>query len=358
VFSGHGSDPKAQLSRTYLQSHAPGSIDDPYVLALIANALLALDPEGVSAAPYLDRLASLVKVSSDGKLAWWSRASGQRTMFHGAGESESIETTALATLPLVAARRDPETARGALAWLVAHKDANGTWHSTQATVMALKALLAGTGQPLGSDHPRLITVKVDNQVLRQIEIPNDQADVVQQLDLSDRVSSGTHRICLEERGSADSGYQVVFRYHVPQLENPGDDQASSAREPLSIKLDYDRTTIAVNDILTATATVTNHQPQAAPMVILDLPIPAGFAVDPEELEVAVRSRAIAKYQLTPRAVIIYLRDLEPRHPVTLRYRLRATMPVKLTVPSARVYEYYDPSRQATGAVASLTVEGV
>ena len=278
-------------------------------------------------------------------------------MFYGAGESESIETTALATMALVAARHDPETARGALAWLVAHKDASGTWHSTQATVLALKALLAGTGQPLGSDHPRQITVKVDNQVLHQIEIPKDQADVLKQVDLSDRVSSGMHRICLEDRGNADSGYQVVFRYHVPQLKKPGNDQASGAREPLSIRLEYDRTTLAVNDILTATATVTNRQSQAAPMVILDLPVPAGFVVDPEELEAAVRSQGIAKYQLTPRAAIIYLRDLEPGHPVTLRYRLRATMPVKLTVPSARVYEYYDPSRQATGTVTWLTVEG-
>jgi uncharacterized protein YfaS (alpha-2-macroglobulin family) len=357
VFTGHGSDSKAQLSRTYLQSHSPRSIDDSYVLALIANALLALDPEEASAAPYLDRLAALVKVSSEGNLAWWSRAPGRRNMFHGAGESESIETTALATLALVAARREPETARRGLAWLVAHKDAIGTWHSTQATVLALKALLAGTGQPLGSDSPRRISVQVDNQVLRQIEIPKDQADVLQQLDLSDQVSSGTHRIRLEDRGSANCGYQVVFRYHVPQLKKQGNDQDSKTREPLSIQLDYDRTTLVVNDILTATATVTNHQQQAAPMVILDLPIPAGFAVDPAELEAAVRSRDIAKYQLTPRAAIIYLRDLEPGHPETLRYQLRATMPVKLTVPSARAYEYYDPARQATGAIASLTVEG-
>jgi len=39
----------------------------------------------------------------------------------------------------------------------------------------------------------------------------------------------------------------------------------------------------------------------------------------------------------------------------LRYRLRATMPVKVTVPPARVYEYYDPAKSAATMPALLTV---
>ena len=95
---------------------------------------------------------------------------------------------------------------------------------------------------------------------------------------------------------------------------------------------------------------------AAPMVILDLPIPAGFAVDPEDLEKLVATDAASKYQLTPRSAIVYLRQLSPDEPLVLHYRLRATMPVKITVPPARAYEYYDPDTQVSTAPASLTVE--
>ena len=84
------------------------------------------------------------------------------------------------------------------------------------------------------------------------------------------------------------------------------------------------------------------------MVILDLPIPAGFAVDPEDLEKLVADGSgIAKYQLTPRSAIVYLRQLSPDEPLVLHYRLRATMPVKITVPPARAYEYYDPDTQVS-----------
>jgi uncharacterized protein YfaS (alpha-2-macroglobulin family) len=52
---------------------------------------------------------------------------------------------------------------------------------------------------------------------------------------------------------------------------------------------------------------------------------------------------------------LYLRQLEPGKPFTLGYRLRAAMPVKVTVPPARAYEYYDPDTQVTGAPGHLTV---
>jgi uncharacterized protein YfaS (alpha-2-macroglobulin family) len=91
------------------------------------------------------------------------------------------------------------------------------------------------------------------------------------------------------------------------------------------------------------------------MVILDLPVPAGFDVDAGDFAEMVGMKSIAKYQVTPRKVIVYLRGLEPGKPLELRYQLRAKLPVKVEVPAARVYEYYDPDRQGVGRPARLTV---
>jgi uncharacterized protein YfaS (alpha-2-macroglobulin family) len=111
----------------------------------------------------------------------------------------------------------------------------------------------------------------------------------------------------------------------------------------------------VDQNITAVATAVNNRSEPAPMVILDLPIPAGFALDADDLTAAVKAGTLARFQLTPRSVITYLRDLPPGAPVALRYHLRATMPVKLTVPAAHAYEYYDPARQGFSATARLTV---
>ena len=356
VFSGP-IDPRSRATLGYLQGRADAARDDPYIVASIANALLAIDPEGTAAQPVLDRLESLRQTSDDGNLAWWgaskSAASARRTLFYGAGESRRIETTAMAVLALRQASRSPESVRGALAWLVAQKDGRGTWGSTQATVLALKTLLAGTGKPLGGDKPRRIAILLDGETVQELSIPADQSDVLRQVDLSGRIAAatGAQRLTIEDRSGADSGYQVVFRYHEPDMVDRPDANAG----PLSIRLDYDRTTIAVDETVTAVASVVNNRPDPAPMVILDLPIPAGFAIDADDLAGLVKAGSIAKFQLLARSAIVYLRDLKVGAPLTLRYRLRATMPVKVTVPPARAYEYYDPSLQGSSPTVRLTV---
>ena len=55
-------------------------------------------------------------------------------------------------------------------------------------------------------------------------------------------------------------------------------------------------------------------------------------------------------------MLVYLRDLPPGRPLELGYRLRATMPVKVTAPGARVYEYYDPDCHGQSPPQRLTVK--
>ncbi|HEY2146775.1 MAG TPA: hypothetical protein VGH32_02485, partial [Pirellulales bacterium] len=126
-------------------------------------------------------------------------------------------------------------------------------------------------------------------------------------------------------------------------------------EPLAIQLDYDKTSLAVNDELKATARVTNRMTESAPMVMLDLPIPPGFAIESDDLESLRAADKIGKFQITPRSAIVYLRELKPSETLELAYRLRATLPVKITAAAARVYEYYNPDRQSATKPAALTV---
>jgi uncharacterized protein YfaS (alpha-2-macroglobulin family) len=92
------------------------------------------------------------------------------------------------------------------------------------------------------------------------------------------------------------------------------------------------------------------------MVLVDLPIPPGFSADVSEFQAIVSDGRVAKYQLTPRSAIIYLRSLAPDQPLVLRYRLTATMPMRITVPAASVYEYYDPTNRAESSPAAIVVK--
>jgi uncharacterized protein YfaS (alpha-2-macroglobulin family) len=113
---------------------------------------------------------------------------------------------------------------------------------------------------------------------------------------------------------------------------------SKKPEPLAIHLAFQRTKIRANDPVRVTATAVNRTKQTAPMVMVELPIPAGF-------QFVDMTPVGDKYQVTPQKVIVYLHDLQSKKPVEIRYLLRAAMPGKVAVPAARVYEYYDPDKQ-------------
>jgi uncharacterized protein YfaS (alpha-2-macroglobulin family) len=348
VFSDPAARDDADKTLRYLRNVQPAQIDDPHVLALVANALLVLDSKGSEARAFLDRLEA-VKTVVDDKHACWYQPANRYTTFCGAGRAGSVETTALATLALLKAKVYPGTVRAALTWLVEQKDANGTWFSTQATVLALKALLAGSDTPLADEQARHLEIALNGQVKHTLDIPADQAEVMRQVDLSPELIAGVNRLTITETSGTAAEFQVAFRYHVS-----GDGKLEE-REPLDIRLEYDRTDLAVGETVKVTATVVNQMDQAAPMVILDLPIPAGFAPISDDWTNLVAKGTIAKFSMNPRTIVVYLRGLERGQPLKLEYTLRATMPVKIAVPAARAYEYYDTDKQGRSQPTRLTV---
>jgi hypothetical protein len=348
VFSGSSAGGQAESARSFLASHEPQTISDPYVTALVANALLTIEPEGKSALPYLARLDELVRVSEDGKLAWWPLEDTASTSFYGQGEAGDVESTALAALALVRSGHSPASARGALGWLIAHRDPQGTWHSTQATVWAFKALLSATDKPLGSDQDRVVALTIGSET-RQIVIPADQSEVMQQIDVSANLSPGSHVIKLADEGGSQPGYQVALRYHVPQAP------ATEESEPLSVDVAFDRTELAIEESITVRASIQNNLPVPAPMVILDLPLPPGFTPITDEWDTLVQQGTIARYQLTPRSIVVYLRELKPRAPLVLEYHLKAQLIERVTAPAARAWHYYDPSKEGRSEAAELEV---
>ena len=102
-----------------------GGYDD-YTLALAANALLAA---GEDATPLLDVLAAHATVS-DGGAVW---GADDVTYLGGYGATAAIETTALVAQALLRAEQRPELATQAIDYLVANRDPNGAFYTTQAT---------------------------------------------------------------------------------------------------------------------------------------------------------------------------------------------------------------------------------
>ncbi|MHB0911820.1 MAG: alpha-2-macroglobulin family protein [Armatimonadota bacterium] len=312
-------------SLDYLRKNA-GDAKDPYTLAILCNALIAA---GEKSPESLERLMEM-KTEEDGAVYWKSEMA---TVTFTRGKSADVETTALAAYALVRSGRHPGVAGKALTYIVRAKDANGTWGSTQATVLALKALLASLGGSEEIDGE--VTVTVNGEKVQSFRITPEDADVVRQIDCKAFVKEGENKVQIAFTGKGSALYQITGRYYMPWEEKP------SEKKLISIDVDFDRTELATSDILTSTVRVAYNRPGSAQMVMVDLGIPPGFEVLPADLDALV-GKVIQKYTITGRQVILYFDKVESGSPVEFKYRMRAKFPIRAQTPESSAYLYYNP----------------
>jgi hypothetical protein len=257
------------------------------------------------------------------------------------GNSGSIETTALAVAAFLRAGVYPDATGGALAYLIQSKDTWGTWSTTQATILSLKALLLATQAGGTAAEPATVRVSLNKELTEEIVISPDQADVVHVVTFDQGFSpTGANRLQLEVEGGQNLMYQVTTSYYLPWDKVP---PAPAGEELLDINLSYDRTRLAVNDTVTAQVGVKLNQPGVVKMALLDLGLPPGFTVLTEDLDRLVEIGQIARYELTGRQLIVYLENFAD--PLTFSYRLRARFPLRAQTAPSSGYDYYNPSAQ-------------
>ena len=337
--------PAVEKAKEYVAAHLNGKID-AYTLAVAANfaADYQKDREFTGRAM---RMLLDARTEKD-QQAWWT---AEETGVYGGGASAAVETTGLAVQALLKWGEASGTASKALRYIASKKDASGTWGTTQATIMALRALLSATDKT-GADVRGDVEISLNGKVMEKLAITPENNDLLHQFVFP--ADARGARVALHFAGKGGLAYQVAGRYFVPWGEKaPG--------EPLSIDVQYDRAHLAQDDIATATATVKNNLPKTANMVMVDVGIPPGFDLLSEDLQAYLeasrgrKSGRLEKFNQTATQAILYFDSIRAGDTVTLKYRLRAKYPIRAHTFQSRVYEYYDPAVSAVARPVALEV---
>jgi uncharacterized protein YfaS (alpha-2-macroglobulin family) len=321
---------------------------DAYTLAVLANfaADYGKDREFTNRAMQTLLDARIEK----GEQAWWT---AEETGMYGAGESAAVETTGLAVQALLKWGQASATSAKALAYLASKKTAAGTWGTTQATIMALRALLLATEKGT-ADVRGTVEIAIDGKPVQKLTLTPENNELLHQFVFKGVDARTASNVAIRFDGKGGLAYQVVGRYFLPWTERP-------AAEALSIDVRYDRTHLAQDDIATATATVVNHLPKSANMVMVDLGIPPGFDLLTEDLQTyreqsaGRRSGRLEKFNLTATQAILYFNSFASGETVKLSFRLRAKYPIRARTFASRVYEYYDPAVSSVARPVQLEV---
>lgn len=321
--------------------------ENAYILALAANALASYDPNDDSTLEVLQKLAKHKKDLPEIKACCFP--AGGQSLSYARGDSLTTETTALTVLAMMKTKQFANEANQSLVYIIKAKDPNGTWGSTQATILALKAMIAGSGgQPMKG--VARFTVSVNGKKVADGEVSEKNSDVMQLFDLKDHTVVGNNDVVIDVEGESNMMYQVVGRHFAPWKSE------AQAKPVIDVSVDYDRTRLSTSDMLKAKATLKYNGTTPTYMVIVDLGIPPGFNVDAGDFAEMVAAKKVQKFSVTSRQVTLYLGDVKPNDVLTFEYGLKPKFPVKAKTPATVAYEYYTPANRVESKPVEITVE--
>ncbi|KYF78840.1 alpha-2-macroglobulin [Sorangium cellulosum] len=340
--------PQIAAGLAYLGRAVQPATDDLYTLAIVANALAVADPSGALTDRVLDALDD--RKTLDGDVIFWDDG-GTQTSFYEYGDDAKVTTTALAAHALLSADAHRSSADGGVKFLTQSKDPNGNFGSTQATIWSLRTLLLaaskGTEGATGS-----LTVAVDGEPVSTVSLREDQADVMTTVDLTRLATTGAHEVTLAFEGEGKLSYNVVGRHNLPWSAVPSDGGG-----PLAVSVSYDKTSLYVNDIVTASVSVKNTTDAAQNMVLVTVGLPPGFQVLTEDLQAYIDAGQLSRFEITGKQLILYVKEIAASGVAGFNYRLQATMPVKAEDGGAEAHPYYQPEQQSFAGAQTLEVVG-
>src|SRR5271169_1228341 len=180
--------PAVEKAKQFIDSHMSAKVDS-YTLAVVANFATDFGSGNREKDRAFTRQAMQLLLDArteKDEQAWWS---SEETGVYATGSSASAETTGLAVQALLKWGEASGTARKAMNYIASKKDAAGTWGTTQATIMALRALLLATEKG-AADVRGTLEVLLNGKAVERLTLTPENNDLLHQFVFKGIESSG------------------------------------------------------------------------------------------------------------------------------------------------------------------------
>ena len=299
---------------------------DPYIQALMANLLHMAGKKG-EAGEYLKKLAEAQKSEGHNHGAVTSITSSR-------GSSLTVETTSLAILAWLKGGEEwMESERKAMDWLHT-QGKSGRYGNTQATILALKAIVAHDKAFAKPGKAGRIWLSVGGvRICEPLEFTPESRQTLELPDISGALKPGGEQtLKLHMEGGSPMPFSLEVNYHSPL---PPSANSPAIRFTTTLSHDELREGDPTNLKLKVTAT------QDTPTPILILGLPGGLELRHDQLKSWVKSGKIASYETGEGILALYWRGLKEGQVVDLPIDLIANLPGTYQSASSLAYPYYE-----------------
>ena len=315
-------DPRLNQSVAYLVSQLD-NVDDNYTLALIANVLVNTGHDMADSV-----IATLVRgANMQGNTAYMT--STTRDYFGAFGRMQYLQATALTSLVLSRHGQHQSLNDLFINYIINQRDSWGTWHSTQATILSLKALIAhAPASPLEDGQ---ITLTMGNQV-RTIDIVAENALGFYQVSFDGLEQENILDIHFPDLGRMT--YKIVLEYFAPYASvelNRGFEITANMN-----------TNLSVHELVEQEIRIINTSGDIVKNGLVAVSIPQGFRVERSSLTLMQHAGVIERYEMRFDNINLYLRDTDIGEIIDLVIAYRPAFPVEVVGGHVRVFDYYNP----------------
>lgn len=311
---------------------------DPYELALAACTFAALGMEA-DADQFRDRLKDLQQ--EDGRLEGASTS-----ITHSGGRDLVVETTSWAILAWLGDEADAVAVRRAVSYLQSCRG-SGRFGTTQATIMALKALTAHARSARRVANDGTLSVQVNGRVAFEIPFQAGRREALRVPGLAAHLEPGDNVVELRLSGDNEFPYAADLRYFSDQ---PADEPDAALR----ITVAGPEEPVTVGQRVTLAVRVDNARGEGLPMAVAVVGLPAGLEIPAEILRHLQEAGAFDFWELSGREITLYWRSLAPDAVKEFLLDTVAQIPGTTTGPASRVWLYYTPTSRSWAP--PLTVE--
>lgn len=323
--AGMGNDIRPEYEAAVKQARESG---DAYLLAMMALAASNMNQEK----DYLQLMGALNERQRKATL------SSETSVVNSRGVSLQVETQALYALALMRSK-SPDI--GFVANLISQLMANKTYYgygSTQATVLALKAIV---------EYSQLInTITNDTDIVFNINntktvIGNGAGAALQEGKNAFSVTYG------DEQKTIPYSLEVSYNTFTPP---------NSEKAMLHLATRLKNASPAVGETVRMEIEATNQQDMLQPMAIAKIGIPAGLSVQPWQLKEIMEKNQAAYYELFDNWLVFYWMGFAPNETKKINLDLKADIPGVYKAKASNIYLYYTPEDKHWNDGVEVTVK--
>ena len=332
-------DDRLNKSIEYLKNKIE-DVSDNYTLALMANVFANINNKQL-ANEVIKQINS--NIQKDNNKYWLT--SSIKDYYGTSGRYQNIQTTALTSIALTKLGSSENTNNEFIKYIVSQKSSNGSWGTTQSTILALKAI---NDYSKKSDiTEQTITIRLNDKE-QKIDVKNDALDVYE-LEF-DNVQKENYFEILIKKGQIS--YEIIKNYY-EEYENIKVKTENKTIGDINVVQNIN-TQAKVNDVIAQSIYITNGL-EYIENGLVEINIPQGCIPIEDSLLELKYNGLIEKYEYNYGKINIYLRDLNESENITLNIEYRALYPENITGGAIRFFDYYNPEIEAVCLPVKLEV---